>query len=85
MVVDQVYVPLPPVIRCQVPFSRVWTAVGGGPPVTVTVKWNVVAVVPLVGDTLPVKTVVPHENATTWPGTTNRPSSTTLIASVAIP
>jgi hypothetical protein len=67
------------------PFSRVCTAVGGGPPVTVTVKWNVVAVVPVVGDTLPVKAVVPHENATTWLGTTKRPNSTTLIASDAIP
>jgi hypothetical protein len=84
MVVDQIYVPLAPVIACQVPFSRVWTAVGGGPPVTVTVNWNVVAVVPLVGDTLPVKEVVPHEIATTWPGATNRPNITTLIASVTM-
>jgi hypothetical protein len=31
----------------------------------VTVKWNVVLVVPLVGDTAPVYTVVPHEDAAT--------------------
>jgi hypothetical protein len=78
-------VPLPPVIVCQAPFSRVWTDVGVGPPVTVTVKWNVVAVVPLVGDTEPVNTVVPQVNAATWPGATNRPNNTTLIASVAMP
>jgi hypothetical protein len=45
---------------------------------------NVVAVVPLVGDTDPLKTVVPHANAATWLGATNRPNSTMLIASVAM-
>ena len=70
---------------CQTPFSRVWTAVGGGPPVTVTVKWNVVAVVPLVGDTEPVKTVVPQANAAALPGAMNRPNSTTLMTRVAMP
>ena len=85
MAVDQTYVPLPPAIVCQTPFSRVWTAVGGGPPVTVTVNWNVVAVVPLVGVTDPVNTVLPHENATALPGARNMPNSTTLIASIARP
>jgi hypothetical protein len=85
MVVDHVYVAGPPPIVCQVPSRRVWTEVEGGPPVTVTMKLNVVAVVPLVGDTDPVKTVVPQVNAATRPGATNRPRSTTLMARVAMP
>ena len=51
---DHVNVPLPGVIACQTPFNRVNAAVRGGLPVQVTVKWKMVAVVPLGGDTLPV-------------------------------
>ncbi len=59
--VDHVYTPPPAgVIGCQTPLSRVSTDVGVGPPVTATEKANVVVVVPLVGLTVPVKTVVPH-------------------------
>jgi hypothetical protein len=72
--VDQVYFPPPTgVMGCQTPPSRVKTPVGVGPPVTVTVKTNVVFVVPLPGSTLPVNTVVPHENAAV--GATNQGST----------
>jgi hypothetical protein len=54
MVVDQMNAPPPPVIKCQAPLSRVYAAVRGAPPVTATLNWNSVAVVPPVGDTLPV-------------------------------
>jgi hypothetical protein len=53
--------------------------------VTVIVKWNVVAVVPLVGDTEPVYTVVPQDDAATLPGATNSPNSRRLIASATTP
>lgn len=72
--VDQVYFPPPTdVIGCQTPLSRVNTPVGVGPPVTVTVNTKVVFVVPLPGSTLPVNTVVPHENAAV--GATNQGST----------
>src|SRR5690349_19207293 len=60
-------------MACQVPPSRVNTPVGAGPPVTVTVNTKVVFVVPLPGSTLPVKTVVPQENAAV--GATNQGST----------
>jgi len=59
------------------------TAVGVGPPVTVTVKWNTVLVVPLVGETDPAKVVVPHENASVVIGFRSRASKVAPIASDA--
>jgi hypothetical protein len=54
--------------------------------VTVTVNWNVVLVVPLPGSTLPVKTVVPQENAAvgaTNQGSTARSQPTAAIAAAS--
>ena len=60
--------------------SRVSTSVGVGPPVTVTVKWKSVLVVPLVGETEPLKTVEPHEKAAAVTGVRTRASRHAPIA-----
>jgi hypothetical protein len=85
IVVDQVYVPPAPVIACQVPFRRVPTKVDGGPLVTTTLNWKTVAVVPLVGETDPVKVVDPHVIAKAADGVRRRASSETPIANDATP
>jgi len=81
--VTQEYFPPPmAAMAFQMLLMRVKTPVGVGPPVTVTVNVKFVLVVPLVGSTLPVKTVVPHENAAA--GATNQGSTASSQPPAAI-